>query len=98
MKVPEVVDRDADARFRALVAATGQDPDDRWIGGYVENEWRHGRHIYETAPGTFCHTVTLEFGCNYGATAIVLAALGARVTGVDIDERTVKIATENVAR
>jgi SAM-dependent methyltransferase len=94
---PAVVDSEADAHFRGLVREIGRDPDDPWIGGYVDYEWAHGRHIYEAVPGSMIGSV-LEFGCNYGATAIVLAALGADVTAVDVDETSLRIARANAAR
>jgi SAM-dependent methyltransferase len=95
---PRVVDALADARFRKLVNEIGRDPDDPWIGGYVDYEWEHGRHMFETAQASLEGATMLEFGCNYGATCIVLAALGARVVGVDIDDFVITMARENVAR
>jgi len=95
---PCVVDARADARFRELVISVGKDPDDPWIGGYLDYEWERGRHIFEAGIASLEGAKVLEFGCNYGATAIVLAALGARVVGVDIDAFALKLARENVAR
>ena len=95
---PRVVDVIADARFRELVKSIGKDPDDPWIGGYFNYEWERGRHIFETGIASLEGAKVLEFGCNYGATAIVLAALGARVVGVDIDAFALELARENVAR
>lgn len=37
----------------------------------------------------------LEFGCNLGATSVVLAHLGVKVDAVDIDRRYIDIAEEN---
>jgi 2-polyprenyl-3-methyl-5-hydroxy-6-metoxy-1,4-benzoquinol methylase len=95
---PRVVDERADARFRRLVNSVGKDPDDPWIGGYFDYEWERARHIFETALASLEGAKVLEFGCNYGATSIVLATLGARVVGVDIDDFVVTVARENVAR
>jgi SAM-dependent methyltransferase len=95
---PGVVDAIADARFRELVSSIGKDPDDPWIGGYFDYEWERGRHIFETALASLEGAKVLEFGCNYGATSIVLAALGARVVGVDINDFVLALARENVAR
>jgi ubiquinone/menaquinone biosynthesis C-methylase UbiE len=39
----------------------------------------------------------LEFGCNMGASGVVLARLGAEVTGVDVDPAHVRIAQANIA-
>jgi ribosomal protein L11 methylase PrmA len=41
--------------------------------------------IFETALPSL-EGANVKFGCNYGATAIVPAALGARVVGIDIDD------------
>ena len=95
---PRVVDAIANARFRELVRSINRDPDDAWIGGYFDYEWERGRHIFETGIASLDGAKVLEFGCNYGATAIVLAALGARVVGVDIDAFALELARENVAR
>jgi SAM-dependent methyltransferase len=93
-----VSDAEADGRFRALVEAAGRDPDDPWIGGYADYEWNHGRHIFQTMQPSMSDLAVLEFGCNYGGTSIVLAALKARVTALDVDRPTVAIARENAAR
>jgi hypothetical protein len=69
-------DFDADARFRAAVLARGGNPDDPWIGGYAPYQWQRMRPIWEATMGTAFDGRVLEFGCNYGATAIVLATLG----------------------
>lgn len=26
----------------------GWNPDSRWVGGYVQYEWDHGQHVFET--------------------------------------------------
>ena len=88
----------ADRRFRTLVQRTGRDPEDPWIGGYVERQWNGGRHVIETREGSLATKTVLEFGSNYGATSVVLAALGAHVVGVDVDSQVLYAARENVAR
>lgn len=93
-----VVSPTADARFRAAVRATGRDPDDPWIGGYVDRSWAQLRHVIEVREGSLAGCIVLEFGCNYGATSIVLAALGARVVAVDCDRAILPAARENIAR
>lgn len=95
---PAVTDAGADARFRELARARGSDPDDPWLGGYVAFEWTHGRHVFETSGVPVRDREILEFGCNVGATSIVLAALGARVTAVDVDPGAVALAEANAAR
>jgi SAM-dependent methyltransferase len=97
---PDLVlcDFDADARFRAAVVARGANPDDPWIGGYAPYQWQRMRPIWETTMGTAYGGSVLEFGCNYGATAIVLATLGVRVTAIDVDTGLVRLAKLNAAR
>lgn len=73
------------------------DPDCPWVSGYVDYEWRHLRPLlaaYDIDPGG---REVLEFGCNVGASGIVMAKLGARVTGVDVDPGAVEVANANIA-
>lgn len=95
---PLLLDRGADRRFRALAAALGLDADARYVGGYVDWEWRHSRHIFDGLIEPVAGKAVLELGCNVGATAIVLAALGARVTAVDPDPRFIRLARANAER
>jgi ubiquinone/menaquinone biosynthesis C-methylase UbiE len=95
---PTLVDRDADRRFRALAGAMGLDADARYVGGYVDWEWRHSRHVFDGLVEPVAGRAVLELGCNVGATAIVLASLGARVTAVDPDPRFIKLACLNAER
>lgn len=92
------IDPEGDVRFRELVQSSGLDPDNRWVGGYVDYEWDHGRHVYQTADAAIAGKVYLEFGCNYGGTTVVLALLGARVIAVDIDDAALRIAAANADR
>jgi SAM-dependent methyltransferase len=96
--LPRIVDLAADGEFRALARTQGLDPDGTWVGGYVEYEWSHGRHVIETSGIPLAGAKALEFGCNVGATSIVLALLGARVTGIDVDPGIVGLATLNATR
>jgi SAM-dependent methyltransferase len=93
---PSVVDAAADLRFRTLVERRGLDPGERFLGGYVDWEWRHARHVF--ADADLQGRPVLELGCNVGATAIVLGALGAEVTAVDPDAAWIEIARANAAR
>lgn len=95
---PRVQDPVADDRFRALASRRGLDPDARFVGGYVGWEWGHARHVFDGLIGDVRGAEVLEVGCNVGATAIVLAALGARVTAVEPDPGLVEIARANAAR
>lgn len=95
---PRVVDRDVDEAFRALAARRGFDPDARFVGGYVDWEWSHARHVFDGLVEPARGREVLELGCNLGATAIVLAALGAVVTAVDPNASLLDLATLNAAR
>lgn len=84
-------------RFADTARAAGMDPDDRWVGGYVDYEWEHLRPLlahYAIEPEG---RRALEFGCNVGASGVVLARLGAQVTGVDVDAAHVAVAAANFA-
>jgi len=95
---PQIVDPQAHDAFCTFARSMGLDPDDLWVGRYVDYEWKHSRYVFEHA----CHSLkgqqALEFGCNYGATAIVLATLGVTVTAIDIDEQYIELAKLNAAR
>ena len=95
---PRLVDHDADRRFRALAAALRLDADARYVGGYVDWEWRHSRHVFDGLIEPVAGRAVLELGCNVGATAIVLASLGARVTAVDPELAYVELARANAER
>lgn len=93
-----IIDGQADLRFRSLARCLRLDPDHPWIGGYAEYEWRQSRHLFDRLRPSMEGKSVLEFGCNVGATAIVLAALGARVTAVDISKRMLVLARANARR
>jgi SAM-dependent methyltransferase len=98
MDGPTIVDVEADRRFRRIAAAAGKDPDDPWVGGYVDYEWTNGRILIDCFVPDLRHARVLEFGCNVGATAIVLRHQGAGVTAVDIDPGAVALARANADR
>ena len=95
---PQIADEAADAEFRACAKQIGLDPDDAWVGGYVEYEWDIGRLYIEAFFGETRGRRVLEFGCNLGATAIVLAQLGALVSAADVGPRMVELARLNAKR
>ena len=97
MQAPTVCDPDARERFRSTARRHSLDPDNPWLGGYVDYEWHHGRHVLECSGVTLAGATALEFGCNIGATSIILATLGADVTAVDVDPRYVELAQLNAA-
>ena len=76
----------------------GYDPDNRWVGGYVPIAWNEVRHLITAYAGDVTGAALLEFGCNYAASSIVAAAMGARVTGIDVDADTIALARHNAAR
>jgi len=94
----QILDHEAHLLFREAASVAGHDPDDRWVGGYVDYQWQHVRYLIESLPGSIAGKRVLEFGCNFGATSVVLARLGAQVTAVDINEKTVEIARLNARR
>jgi SAM-dependent methyltransferase len=98
LRAPEVVDPDADAAFRDLVKRLGMDPDDRFVGGVVAYAWGHVRHVLDGLFFSVEGARALELGCHLGATACVLAALGADVVGVDPDADLIAAARANAAR
>lgn len=61
-------------------------------------EWENVRHLIAAYAGDVAGASLLEFGCNYGASSIVAAALGARVTGIDVEAEAVALARLNAAR
>jgi len=95
---PRVVDEAADKQFESSLRSAGRKPGSFWISRYVDYEWSFGRHLLLAYAGNLQHKRVLEFGCNYGATAIVLSHLGAQVDAVDVDPKTVELAQMNALR
>ncbi len=83
--------------FAQVARQLGLDAQDKWVGGYVDYEWQHLRHVLRAYGVMPLGRNALEFGCNYGASGIVLSRLGARVTGVDVAQENVRLATANIA-
>jgi 2-polyprenyl-3-methyl-5-hydroxy-6-metoxy-1,4-benzoquinol methylase len=98
IRPPEIVSRTANTRFRQLCQREGRDPDNPWVGDYVTYEWQHGRPLFADIFSAKRSPRVLEFGCNIGATAIVLARQGAQVTAIDVSPGLVDIAVSNVER
>ena len=95
---PKIVSPELDAEFRSLCEKHGLDPDNKWIGHYVDYEWGQARHYLSEVFAANPEPRAFEFGCNVGASAIVLAHLGAHVTGCDIAPDLIQIANSNAAR
>ncbi|GAD50143.1 hypothetical protein NT2_07_01430 [Caenibius tardaugens NBRC 16725] len=95
-----VVDPNSQAQrdFERLARAAGMDPANPWIGGYVAYEWRHLRKLLDVYGLPVDGRTILEFGCNVGGSSVVLAALGADVTAIDVDPDMIGVAQANIAR
>ena len=65
---------------------------------YVEHEMSHIGHMFAGGLCPVAGKDVLEFGCNIGATSIVLAHYGARVTAVDVSAGSVELARLNANR
>lgn len=95
---PTVVNPQANEQFRQLARQLKLDPDGRWVGQYVEYEWNNGRWLLDGAYMKMGGARVLDFGCNFGAIAIVLATLGAQVESVDINDRAARLGQLNIQR
>jgi len=76
----------------------GLAPRDPWVGGYVDYEWDHLRLVLDAMPLRLDGMAVLEFGCNVGASAILMSHLGARVSATDISREWITLARLNAAR
>lgn len=95
---PQILDFSAANEFEREASSQNLDVNDPWVGGYVEYEWEHFRHILESYYGDIKGLNVLEFGCNFGASSIVLAQMGANVTAVDVDQDYINLAKKNAAQ
>jgi SAM-dependent methyltransferase len=94
------VDRAGPAQrgFEDAARAAGMDPADRWVDGYAAYEWDHLRLALDAYGIAVTGRDVLELGCNVGGSSVVLAALGARLSGVDVDPAMPPIAAANLER
>ena len=95
---PASLGGELEAAFCAEARLYGLDPANRWIGGYVNYEWGHARHYIINYLGPVKGLRVLELGCNVGATAIVLARLGADVYAVEVAAKWLALAKRNAER
>jgi len=96
---PKILDQEADDLFKTTAQALDFKADEEFLDRYVEYEWQHGRHIFERFHEfRAADRPVLEFGCFVGGSAIVLATMGARVTGIDIDSSFIELARLNAQR
>lgn len=98
ISAPEILDFSAASEFEREASSQNLDVNDLWVGGYVEYEWQHLRHVLETYYDSIADLNILEFGCNFGASSIVLAQMGANVTAIDVNENYVNLAKKNAAQ
>ena len=94
----EIVNREADLRFRALAIERRLDPGNRWIGGSVDHAWDRNWPVFERFDVPVTGAKVLEFGCYMGGTAILLEAMGAKVAAVDADPAHIELARLNAER
>ena len=96
--MPVIVDSQAHVEFENMARASGYDPANEWVGGYVNHQWRSLKHVLKEIVLDPAHERVLEFGCNFGAAAVTAAMLGIRVTAIDIDANLVQMARLNAQR
>src|SRR5262245_15174976 len=88
----------AQRAFEEQCRAMGFDPTNKWVGGYVDYQWDRLPPVLDAYRIDPRSRDVLEFGCNVGASAIVLWRLGARVCAVDVSPRWVNVARANAER
>ncbi|MGL3822157.1 class I SAM-dependent methyltransferase [Sphingopyxis sp. R3-92] len=93
-----ITNTEADAHFGVQAKALGLDPDSTWVGGSVPMAAEEIRHILAAYAGETEGQRLLEFGCNYGASAIVAAKMGATVAAIDVDDEAIALAQLNAER
>ncbi len=74
---PTISNFSAVSAFEKEAISQNLDVNSTWVGGYVTYEWQHLRHILEAYYGDIKNLNILEFGCNFGASSIVMAQMGA---------------------
>ena len=94
---PVVVDRDADAAFLRLIRQVFPE-DAQWEIDNVEHDANRIGHLFHPGICELPDGPLLEFGCNIGATAIVIAHQPAIVTACDIDPQYLRLAQLNARR
>lgn len=98
MSVPQIVNQEAYNNFKdVIIKHYKEDPDSKWYGGYVDYEWNHLRHSLLALPFSLDGINVLEFGCNIGASTVVLACHGAYVTAIDVNPYAIQATNYNVS-
>jgi SAM-dependent methyltransferase len=94
---PVICDAEADQQFQLVIRE--QYPESyEFELRYVDHEMAHIGHLFATGLCPVDGKEVLEFGCNIGATSIVLAHYGAHVTAVDISPACLEMAGLNARR
>lgn len=94
---PRVCDAVADQQFQRKVWQ--QYPQSyEFESRYVEHEMSHIGHLFASGLCPVAGREVLEFGCNIGATSIVLEHYGAEVTAVDVSAESIELARLNARR
>lgn len=88
-------ERTALEKFQATARSLGFDPNNAWVGGHVAYELQRLPAVLAAYRIDVRGKRVLEFGCNVGATSVVLACLGAEVDGVDICSRVLAMSRAN---
>jgi len=92
---PKIVSEKHQLEFEEQAISLGLNPNDPWIGGYVDYEWNHLRHILNAYRIEIKGLNVLEFGCNVGASSILYSHLGAKVFAIDVAPKYIKLAQLN---
>ena len=93
-----IVNKTAHNAFKEIIKTDyNANPDSKWYDGYVAYEWEHLRYAVLHLPFPPERKKVLEFGCNIGASTVVLACLGAEVTAIDVNPSAIKATALNVA-
>lgn len=94
---PVICDASADRQFQEKVRELFPESH-KFEERYVDREMTHIGQMFATNLCPVAGKKVLEFGCNVGATSIVLAQYGAKVTGVDVSAEYVVLAGLNAKR
>jgi len=71
---------------------------DRDVAGVEVMLMASYRHIYSLLPRYVTGKDVLDYGCGHGMHAVPMALLGARVTGIDLSEESLKLARGRAER
>jgi 2-polyprenyl-3-methyl-5-hydroxy-6-metoxy-1,4-benzoquinol methylase len=88
-----VVDRQFQERIRRIYPQSFE-----FENKYVEHEVAHIGRVFDSGLCPIENKTVLEFGCNVGATSIVLAHYGARVMAADVCADSLELAKLNAQR